>query len=165
MLKRCTCHVFHAKSRDLNIKTMQLPRALMSSKWMCTVNPRTIRCIPTLILAITIHLIQKTINIITSMGFQPWFSSGFTTIVRHGALGPLASILRSSIAGSVDGLVQAALRARWLQWTRTETIPRVLGAGHEHQGFNGVLFHECILGVGTMFVEAVRGGCWCVCVR
>lgn len=131
---------------------------------MCTVNPRTIRRVPTLVLAITIHLIQKAINIIPSMSFQSWFSSGFTAIVRLGALGPLASIVLSSIAGSVDRLVQAALRARWLQWTRTETIPRVLGAGHEHQGFDGVLFHECVLGVGTVSVEVVRGGCWCICV-
>jgi len=143
---------------------MQLPRALMSSKWMCTVNPRTIWCISTLILAITIHLIQKTINIITSMSFQFWFSSAFTTIVRPGALGPLASIVVRSVAGSVDRLVQAALCTRGLQWTRTETIPRVLGAGHKHQGFDGVLFHECVLGVGTVSVEAVRGGRWCVCV-
>lgn len=144
---------------------MQLPRALMSSKWMCTVNPRTIRCISTLILAITVHLIQKTINVIPSTSFQSWFSSGFTTIVRPRALGPLAAIVLSSIAGSVDRLVQAALRTRWLQRARAETIPRVLRAGHEHQGFDGVLFHECVLGVGTVSVEAVRGGCWCVCVR
>lgn len=50
-------------------KTMQLPRVLVPSKWMCTVNPWTIRCIPILILAVTIHLIQKTIDIITGMSF------------------------------------------------------------------------------------------------
>lgn len=143
---------------------MQLPRALLSSKWMCTVNPRTIRCISTLILAITIHLIQKAINIIPSMSFQSWFFSGLATIVRPGALGPLASIVVRSVARRVHRLVQATLRARRLQWARTETIPRVLGAGHEHQGFDGVLFHECVLGVGTVSVEAVWGGCWGVCV-
>jgi hypothetical protein len=52
-----------------------------------------------------------------------------------------------------------------LQRAGAETIPRVLGAGHEHQGFDGVLFHQCVLGVGAGSVEPVRRGCWCVCVR
>lgn len=82
-----------------------------------------------------------------------------------GALGALASVVVSSIAGCVDRLVQAALCARWLQRAGTETIPRVLGAGHEHQGFDDVLFHRCVLGVGTGSVEPVRCGRWGICVR
>lgn len=74
----------------------------MPSEWMCSIYPKTVRCISILILAITVHLIQKTINIITSMSFQPWLSSKFTTIVRLGALRALASIVVSSIAGSID---------------------------------------------------------------
>ena len=144
---------------------MQLPRVLVSSEWMCTTNPRAIRCIPIIIFAITIHLVQKAIDIITGMSFQPWFSSGLTIIVRLRALGALASVVVSSVAGIVDRLVQAALRARLLQRTRAETIPRVLGAGHEHQGFDGVLFHQCVLGVGAGPVELVRRGCWCIRVR
>jgi hypothetical protein len=85
--------------------------------------------------------------------------------VRFGALGALASIAVSSIAGSVYGLVQTALRARCLQRARAESIPRVLRAGHEHQGFDGILFHECIFGVGARSIEAVRCGCWWVCER
>jgi hypothetical protein len=37
--------------------------------------------------------------------------------------------------------IKSALCARWLQRAGAETIPRVLGAGHEHQSFDGVLFN------------------------
>jgi hypothetical protein len=79
---------------------MQLSLAsMLSSERMRATNGWTVRRIPTLIFAITIHLIQKAINVIAGTGFQSRFRFVSTATVGAGALRALASLVIGAIAG------------------------------------------------------------------
>lgn len=76
-----------------------------------------------IVFAVTVHLIQKTIDVVARMGLHSWLRLQTLAIVGRGALRALAFMMICSIAG-IDRLIEAALCALWLQWSRAEAVSR-----------------------------------------
>lgn len=107
---------------------------------MSTIDSATNMLKASIIFAVAVHLIQKTVDVVACMSLHSWLHLQALAIVGRGALRALAFMMICTIAG-IDRLIEAALCALWLQWSRAEAVSRVFGARHEHESFDGVLLH------------------------